>query len=70
MQNSGYKAGIYANKSWMTNKIDMSQLGGYSIWVAQYYKECTYGGSYNMWQYTDKGSVDGIKGNVDLSKFH
>jgi|GEM_PF-250492 len=70
MQNSGYKAGIYANKSWMTNKIDMSQLGGYSVWVAQYYKECTYGGSYNMWQYTDKGSVDGIKGNVDLSKFH
>lgn len=35
-------------------------------WVAQYNSECTYRGSYTMWQATSKGSVDGISGNVDI----
>ncbi len=70
VSNAGYRAGVYANKSWLTNKIDASQLSGYSIWVAQYYDTCTYTGSYDIWQYTSKGSVDGIKGNVDLNKLH
>ncbi len=67
IQNSGYTAGIYANKNWMTNYIDASQLTGYKIWVAQYYKECTYKGSYSMWQYSDSGSINGISGKVDLN---
>ena len=67
IQNSGYTAGIYANKNWMTNYIDASQLTGYKIWVAQYYKECTYKGSYSMWQYTESGSINGINGKVDLN---
>ena len=67
IQNSGYTAGIYANKNWMTNYIDASQLTGYKIWVAQYYKECTYTGTYSMWQYSDSGSINGINGKVDLN---
>ncbi len=67
IQNSGYTAGIYANKNWMTNYIDASQLTGYKIWLAQYSKECTYKGSYSMWQYTDSGSISGINGKVDLN---
>ena len=66
--NAGYSAGIYANKNWLTEKIDASQLGGYRIWVAHYAAECGYTGSYQMWQYTEKGSVDGISGNVDLNR--
>lgn len=68
IQNAGYTAGIYANKSWLTTKIDASQLTGYKIWVAQYYTSCTYSGSYSMWQYTDSGTIDGISGKVDLNK--
>ena len=68
IQNAGYTAGIYANKSWLTNKIDASQLTSYKIWVAQYYTSCTYSGSYSMWQYTDSGTIDGINGKVDLNK--
>lgn len=68
IQNAGYTAGIYANKSWLTNKIDASQLTGYKIWVAQYNSTCTYSGSYSMWQYTDSGTIDGISGKVDLNK--
>ena len=36
--------------------------------VAQYAAEVTYSATrYDMWQYTSKGSVSGISGNVDLN---
>ena len=68
--NAGYSAGIYANKNWLTEKINTGELAGYSIWVAHYNETCGYTGSYSMWQYTDKGTVDGISGNVDLDKVY
>ena len=67
IQNSGYTAGIYANKTWLTNKIDTSQLGNYKIWLAQYASAPTYTGRYELWQYKDSGSVPGISGHVDLN---
>ena len=65
--NAGYKAGVYANKSWLENYIDAGALSGYKIWLAQYAKEPTYKGKYDMWQYSCTGSISGIKGNVDLN---
>jgi GH25 family lysozyme M1 (1,4-beta-N-acetylmuramidase) len=67
IQNSGYTAGVYANKTWLNNKIDAGALGSYKIWLAQYAAAPTYNGRYNLWQYSSKGSVPGIKGNVDLN---
>ncbi len=64
---SGYKAGVYASKSWYNSKLNASGLSNYTIWVAQYNATCTYTGKYNMWQYTSKGSVPGINGNVDMN---
>ncbi len=63
----GYTAGVYANKTWLTNKIDASALSGYKIWLAQYASTPTYTGRYDMWQYKDTGKVSGINGNVDLN---
>lgn len=67
IQNSGYTAGVYANKNWLTNKIDAGQLGRYKIWLAQYASAPTYTGRYDMWQYKSTGRVTGISGNVDLN---
>ncbi len=67
VRNAGYKPGIYASKSWYNSKLDMSQLSTYNIWVAQYSTSCTYGGRYDIWQYTSSGSIPGINGNVDLN---
>ncbi len=67
IQNSGYTAGVYANKTWLTSKIDTSQLGSYKIWLAQYAAAPTYTGRYEIWQYKDSGSVPGISGHVDLN---
>ncbi|MBR5337043.1 MAG: hypothetical protein IK152_03580 [Lachnospiraceae bacterium] len=65
--NSGYKAGIYANKNWLTNKINTSELTSYSIWLAQYSSAPTYTATrYDLWQYSSQGSIKGVSGNVDL----
>ncbi len=67
IQNSGYKAGVYASKTWFSEHLNASALSGYYIWVAQYNTSCTYGGKYNLWQYTMKGSCAGVSGKVDVN---
>ncbi|MGL5260214.1 MAG: GH25 family lysozyme [Lachnospiraceae bacterium] len=67
IQNAGYVAGVYANKSWLETKMNASALSGYKIWLAQYNTQVTYKGKYDMWQYSHTGKVDGISGNVDMN---
>lgn len=35
-QECGYTPGVYANKTWLTSKMDAGALSGYKIWLAQY----------------------------------
>ena len=74
--NAGYEPMIYANKWWLTEKLDLSKLSNYIVWLAHYtgatkdnpfLKQSDYKGKYVMWQYTDKGSINGITGYVDLN---
>lgn len=68
IRGAGYSAMVYANKDWMTNRINAGGLAsGSTVWLAQYRSRCTYGGSYQMWQFTESGSIPGISGNVDMS---
>lgn len=68
LKSRGIIAGVYASTSWLNNQLDMSKLAGAPVWVAQYNTKCTYQGTYIMWQYTSKGSIPGIAGNVDLNR--
>ena len=66
--NAGYKPMVYASKSWFSDHLDVSRFpSSYRIWVAHYAKTCGYTGRYDIWQNTSKGSVDGVKGNVDMN---
>ncbi len=67
IQNAGYEAGIYGARNWFGNNLLMDQLGDYIIWLAEYREVPIYQGYYHMWQYSSKGSIDGIDGNVDLN---
>ncbi|TCL59303.1 putative cell wall binding repeat protein [Kineothrix alysoides] len=68
IQNSGYTAGIYANKTWLTSYINTASLTSYKIWLAQYAAAPSYSATkYDLWQYSSKGSVSGISGSVDLN---
>ena len=63
---AGYWCGVYANLNWWENHL--VGLERFTKWVAQYYKECEYtGASLDIWQYTSKGNVLGIDGNVDMN---
>lgn len=64
---AGYMAGVYANLNWWNNNLTSSVFDSWNRWVAQYYSACTYEGTYSAWQYTSRGSVPGISGNVDLN---
>jgi len=62
---AGYYPIIYANDYWIANKLDLDALAGIDIWVARYNKRHAYSKPV-MWQATETGSVNGIKGNVDI----
>lgn len=68
IQSAGYRAGVYSNKTWFTQYMNTSSLTSYKIWLAQYAANVTYTATrYDMWQYTSKGSISGISGNVDMN---
>lgn len=64
----GYWCGIYANQYWW-QKILKNGLDRYTKWVAKYstLKPTGISGTYDIWQYSSKGSVPGINGNVDMN---
>jgi GH25 family lysozyme M1 (1,4-beta-N-acetylmuramidase) len=67
IKSGGYTPGVYASKAWYNNNVNFGSLSGYKIWLAQYASKPTFSGKYDLWQHTAKGSVDGIKGNVDMN---
>lgn len=67
VENAGYRAGVYASRNWYNNNLYTDRLEPYYIWLAEYRGTPLYQGYYEMWQYTSKGSVDGIAGNVDMN---
>ena len=67
---AGYKAGVYANQNWFQNFLQCSTIAsyGYSIWVAKYSdSKPNITSNYDIWQYSDKGHIDGINGNCDMN---
>lgn len=67
IENAGYTSGVYASRNWYNNNLKTERLDDYHIWLAEYRSTPLYQGYYNMWQYTSKGKIDGIEGNVDLN---
>lgn len=71
VEEAGYKAMVYANKSMLENNLDAGNLSSmYKIWLAHYTTKTNYSGAYDVWQYTSKGSVNGVSGNVDCNFFY
>ena len=62
---NGYEPMMYANKSDITTRMSRGSFNC-KFWLAHYTSQTDYKGSYNMWQYTSRGSVPGISGNVDM----
>ena len=65
LEESGYYAMIYSNKNFFETVLNESILDKYDKWLAEWKSEPTYNKSFGIWQYTSKGSIPGITGNVD-----
>lgn len=72
LHDRGIDCGVYASTDWLYHQLNMEMLPGVPVWVAQYNKAqvCTYKGDYIMHQYTSKGAIMGISGDVDLNRLH
>lgn len=75
IKSAGYETGVYASESWFKEQLNYNRLSqNYLIWVAKYGKN---DGSitditlptYYMHQFTSRGFISGIKGNVDISEY-
>lgn len=66
VESRGFKSMIYANTTWEAYKLDLGLLSEYSMWYADYADEPQTPYAFEMWQYTEKGIVNGIAGEVDL----
>lgn len=64
---AGYTPMIYFNMKWQVFTLDVIKLTKYQKWYADYEPIPQSPYEFSIWQYTEKGSVDGITGNVDLN---
>ena len=64
---SGYSGMMYGSKNALKNRFTMGSFSSYKIWLAHYTEKTDYAGRYDMWQHTDKGTVPGISGYVDMN---
>lgn len=72
-KDAGFDVGIYCNKVWYDNYISDYLKNKFKFWIARYGKNTgeimelykPKGKNIVAWQYTSKGRVPGITGNVD-----
>lgn len=62
----GFDVGVYLNPDYMSKCEDLSE---FPLWLAKYSSTM---GNYNpfMWQYSSKGTIKGISGNVDMDIYY
>lgn len=67
VEKQGYKAGIYCNNDYYNHWYDTNLLKKYVFWLADYTGEPDH--TCAIQQYTSKGKVNGINGNVDMNYY-
>ena len=64
---AGYWVGLYMSASPLSDLVTDSIRNRFAVWVANVgVQKPDYSGAYGMWQYSWKGKLDGISGDVDL----
>lgn len=68
VENAGYDAMVYANKSFFTEQLDHEKIEQqYGIWLAHYTTNTNYSGDYDIWQFSSTGKISGVSGDVDCN---
>lgn len=67
VKSKGYTPMIYQSQRAALLKLDLPRLQNYDFWLAEYNSLPNYYYDFDMWQYSQTGSIPGIEGNVDLN---
>lgn len=62
----GFYPLLYTYTSFAESYLDMTQLSGYDLWLADYRGYMGIKGA-SVWQYSSSGAVEGIAGRVDMN---
>lgn len=66
VRQAGFVPGVYGSDiSGFKDRMDVSRLTNYSLWVARYGSDPKIVPDYDIWQTSDSGRISGIDGNVD-----
>lgn len=67
LEKNGCYTAVYSFKSAFENNISPNVTSKYDTWLAHVdVEKSDYSGNYGLWQYSWKGRIDGILGDVDL----
>ena len=66
IEKNGYKPSVYGNAKTFTTKMHLEKLNSVEKWYADYQEKPLYPYEFSIWQYTETGRINGIKGNVDI----
>ena len=69
IREAGYEPMIYFNSNTAYARMDLRELTDIRFWFAQYNDVPTFYYHFDMWQYSDRGMVDGIPAEVDLNLY-
>lgn len=64
---AGYIPAVYIYTETAYFCYDLTQICGYDLWFAKYAAVPLFYYDFQMWQFTDSGSVNGISGKVDMN---
>lgn len=64
---AGYTPMIYFGQNASVENFDLERLRVFDFWLADYTDTPVFPYDFQMWQYTSRGSIDGISGEVDVN---
>ena len=70
IRNSGYTPGVYSGEHFLFNNLNYSSVSQYKIWMASYTEDNKLPSTksrYDIWQFTDRGKINGVNGYCDLN---
>lgn len=77
VKEEGFIPVLYTNRDYILNYFDLDRIaaavGDFYIWYARYNMDELPAAEQDipdLWQYTSKGKLDGVNGNVDMNRFY
>ncbi len=66
----GHRVMFYSNERGYNKYLFRDEFRGFPFWICSFTEDTASAGSWSFWQYSHRGRVAGIRGDVDLNAFH